>query len=314
MNPAFSVILFTTASGAGYGLLALTGLQIWRGTMPQSPLLGLLLLGIGLGLVSVGLLSSTFHLGHPERAWRAFSQWRSSWLSREGILAVATYCPALIVAWIWLVSGSLVVDGPWAGLGLTILALVTVYATAMIYRSLATIRQWCNPWTVPCYLVFSVMTGAIVMNAVMSVTGYQSGQLAWLASLFCLVGYTVKAAYWRYIDTTRLASTPATATGLDSIGDVKLFESPHSSDNYLLKEMGFSLGRKHSGKLRRIAKVFGFLVPFGFCVLTLDGAWYAGIASILALISVGVGIVAERWLFFAEAQHVVTLYYGADQV
>jgi sulfite dehydrogenase (quinone) subunit SoeC len=314
MNPAFSVIFFTTASGAGYGLLALTGLLVWRGSMPESPLLGVILLGAGLGLVSLGLLASTFHLGHPERAWRAFSQWRSSWLSREGVMAVLTYGPALLVGWMWLVSENLVSDAKWAGLALTIMALGTVYATAMIYRSLATIRQWSNPWTVPCYLVFAVMTGAIAMNAVMFVMGHPNGQLTWLSCLTCLVGYSVKSAYWRYIDTTRFSSTPASATGLESIGEVKLFESPHSSENYLLKEMGFSVGRKHATKLRRIALIFGFVVPFGLCAVSLGGGAIAVMASVLAVISVAFGIFAERWLFFAEAQHVVTLYYGAEQV
>ncbi|MBT7147996.1 MAG: dimethyl sulfoxide reductase anchor subunit [Rhodospirillales bacterium] len=273
-----------------------------------------MLLGTGLALVSAGLLSSTFHLGHPERAWRAFSQWRSSWLSREGVLAVVTYGPALCVGWIWFTSGALATDGRWAGLALTILALITVFATAMIYRSLATIRQWSNHWTVPCYLIFAVMTGAVVMNAVLWVSGYPNGELIKIAALSCLVGYSVKLAYWRYIDTTRFASTPATATGLDSIGEAKLFERPHSADNYLLKEMGFSVGRRHATKLRRITKLFGFLVPFGLTVLTMGGGPIAVLASILAVISVGFGIFAERWLFFAEAQHVVTLYYGADQV
>src|SRR5436190_21342228 len=96
MNPAYSVILFTTASGAGYGLLALLGLVGFNHGPASSFIFGLVALVIALGLITVGLLSSTFHLGHPERAWRAFSQWRSSWLSREGVAAVLTYVPAVL--------------------------------------------------------------------------------------------------------------------------------------------------------------------------------------------------------------------------
>src|SRR6476620_9216130 len=103
MHPAYSVILFTTASGAGYGLLALLGLIGFNHGPASSLWFGLVALIIALGLVSLGLLSSTFHLGRPERAWRAFSQWRSSWLSREGIAAVIAYVPALVLwgAWIF---------------------------------------------------------------------------------------------------------------------------------------------------------------------------------------------------------------------
>src|SRR5215207_728533 len=102
MHPAYSVILFTTASGAGYGLLALLGLVGFSHGVVSNFWFGLVSLFIGLGLVTIGLLSSTLHLGHPERAWRAFSQWRSSWLSREGVAAVATYVPAVLFGAVWL--------------------------------------------------------------------------------------------------------------------------------------------------------------------------------------------------------------------
>src|SRR5690606_17573834 len=99
MHPALSVIFFTTLSGAGYGLLAWSGLNLalatLRGGLPLAPE-GVQLAGVvlGLGLSTVGLLCSLAHLGKPARAWRAFSQWRTSWLSREGVLAVATPLPA----------------------------------------------------------------------------------------------------------------------------------------------------------------------------------------------------------------------------
>jgi len=93
MNPAYSVIFFTTASGAGYGLLALLGLIGALTGAPLPPLFALVAIVFALALITAGLLSSTFHLGHPERAWRALSQWRTSWLSREGIAAILTYPP-----------------------------------------------------------------------------------------------------------------------------------------------------------------------------------------------------------------------------
>src|SRR5216110_3893693 len=102
MNPAYSVILFTTASGAGYGLLALLGLVGFNHGPASSLWFGATALVIALGLITLGLLSSTFHLGRPERAWRAFSQWRSSWLSREGFLSVLTYPAALAMASGWI--------------------------------------------------------------------------------------------------------------------------------------------------------------------------------------------------------------------
>src|SRR5215467_14251240 len=105
MHPAFSVIIFTTMSGAGYGLLAWLGAWAIVGGLPANRGLAAVLLVLSLGAITIGLLSSTVHLGHPERAWRAFSQWRSSWLSREGVASVVTYAPTLLLAFGWVVLG-----------------------------------------------------------------------------------------------------------------------------------------------------------------------------------------------------------------
>src|SRR5262245_54474632 len=101
MHPAYSVILFTTACGAGYGLLIGLAMAVVLNAVPRDPFLGFVGLGMALALITGGLLSSTFHLGRPERAWRSFSQWRSSWLSREGIAALMTYGPAALLGLGW---------------------------------------------------------------------------------------------------------------------------------------------------------------------------------------------------------------------
>jgi len=311
MNPALSVIIFTTASGAGYGLLALTGLLVWNGMMPMDRSLGVVVFGLGLGLVTMGLLSSTYHLGHPERAWRAFSQWRSSWLSREGVAAVVTYVPACVLAWFWIFDGEMGDVGAWYGLALSILSLLTVFCTAMIYRSLTTVPEWDNPLTVSCYLTFGIMTGALLLNAVLFLFGGSASMITVFASVFCAAGLLVKLSYWYLIDRQKPRSSIETATGLSGLGSVRPFESPHSADNYLMKEMGFTVARKHSVKLRRISLVFGFLSPL---VLSLLGLWnpagIGAIAAVFAVFTAAGGILVERWLFFAEAKHVVTLYYG----
>src|SRR5215467_6570719 len=105
MRPASSVIFFTVASGAGYGLLLLLGIGGALGWLPPDRWFGAAALGLALAAVTVGLVSSTFHLGHPERAWRAVSQWRSSWLSREGLLGLFTNLPALGFAAAWWFGG-----------------------------------------------------------------------------------------------------------------------------------------------------------------------------------------------------------------
>src|SRR5919201_675935 len=130
MHPAYSVIVFTTASGAGYGLLIWLAIAACGKLLPRDPLLGFCGLGLALTLITIGLLTSTFHLGRPERAWRALSQWRSSWLSREGIASIVTFMPALIFGALWLGF----IDAPqWlglAGLATALMCAVTVFCTA----------------------------------------------------------------------------------------------------------------------------------------------------------------------------------------
>jgi DMSO reductase anchor subunit len=96
---------------------------------------------------------------------------------------------------------------------------------------------------------------------------------------------------------------------------VRMLEPPHTEENYLLKEMGFRIARKHQARLRRVARLTGFAAPFLLSLLALViGGHIGGIAAGIALVSAALGLVVERWLFFAEAKHTVTLYYGADAV
>ncbi len=171
MHPAFSVVFFTTATGAGYGLLALLGVSVALGAIAPDRWLGFAGLAVALGLITAGLLSSTAHLGHPERAWRALSQWRSSWLSREGVMATLTYLPAAIFGIGWVVLGETGGVVPAAGVLAAVGALVTVFTTGMIYASLKPIAQWHSRFTAPGYLIFAMMTGAVLFNALLRLFG-----------------------------------------------------------------------------------------------------------------------------------------------
>lgn len=310
MHPAFSVILFTTTSGAGYGLLALLGLGALLDSFPAHRGLGAVGLGLALALITTGLLSSTFHLGHPERAWRAFSQWRSSWLSREGVAAVATYVPALALAAFWVLGGS-----PSGALGLlsALGAAATVYCTGQIYASLKPIRRWHHPLTVPVYLAMALATGGILALLVVWSFGLDGGWLTLLTLIALPVAWGLKLRWWQQTDAAPAGSTAGTATGLGRFGEVRLLERPHSGSSYLMDEMVFKVARRHAARLRRIALGLGL----GLAWLLVLAGWLAApgaaaaLLGLLATLSAGAGVVVERWLFFAEAQHSVSLYYGA---
>lgn len=323
MHPAKSVIYFTTATGAGYGLFFWLAVLSFHGDFPADNVAGFhlmpfVMLAVAFGLIVTGLISSTGHLGHPERAWRALSQWRSSWLSREGVMAILSFIPMGIFGIYWVFFGQNTGVPGIVGLVGAGMAMITVFTTSMIYACLKTIPAWHNIWTKIGYLVMSLMSGAVLAMALTSAFGLTdvAYHLFSPVSILLGVGLIVKLIYWRHIHSDKAVSTAETATGLGVFGKVSLAASPHSADNYLLKEMGFKIARKHAIKLRWIAAILCFILPFltiGVAMHYLEDMVKLA-ALLLAAASCLLGLVFERWLFFAEAKHVVTLYYGATKV
>ena len=311
MHPAYSVILFTTASGAGYGLLVWISLASALRGAPTGWAFGLVGLGLALLLITGGLLSSTAHLGRPERAWRAFSQWRSSWLSREGVLAAATYIPAGIlgIAWVFFEQTQGIVI--FAAILAAILALATVYSTGMIYASLPTIKAWYQPLTAPVYMTLAIASGGLIFVFVLSLFRAVPTWAVVLPLLALAAAFFIKRSYWQAIENEPPALTAGDATGLGHLGSVRQLEPPHTQENYVMREMGFTVARKHAEKLRRLSSYLMFILP-AVCVLllTFASSTTAPFFALVAVVSMGFGVVFERWLFFAEAKHVVTLYYG----
>jgi DMSO reductase anchor subunit len=328
MHPAFSVIFFSTLSGLGYGLLFWSSLYLAGSAQTalagRTPAIFLVALLLAFLLVSIGLLSSLGHLGKPARAWRAFSQWRTSWLSREGVAAVATYVPFVVLIatlsspwWPAPLDGEAFAPGnalPWFALfslaGGVAGALATVWCTAMIYASLKPVPAWRQPLVLPVYLVFSLQGGLLLLAFLLVLGGVRIGALIPVLSVLGAAAlFAMKVAYWRAIDRGESPSTRASALGLPADRIATVFERPHTEANYLTKEMGFVVARRHAQKLRRIALVLFALLPTLACVFAaLQPGWALPLLAVAVLATV-LGTVVERWLFFAEAKHLVTLYY-----
>ena len=305
MHPAISVIFFTVMSGAGLGTIFLLGLG-WA--MPSGPLAAFLISLLAGGLTVAGLLSSTFHLGHPERAWRALSQWRSSWLSREGVLAIATMVLFGIYALVWMVTGERLV---WLGWAVALLAAITVFATAMIYGQLKTVPNWHSVWTPACYLAFALATGMLLVAGIGTVDILLGIPVALWAAAVLIIAWVAKLVWWNRADRIGFSATGSdtgTATGLGGLGKVRLLERPHSGENYLTREMVHQIGRKHAKKLRIIALFLGMAFPLTLTFVAVS-AGQPAILFLVAFVCMMAGLFAERWLFFAEAKHSVSLYY-----
>ena len=288
MHPSPSVIIFTALSGLGFGLLAFLGLK-----MPDvTGVLAFIFFVIGFGLAVGGLISSTFHLGRPERSIKAFKQWRSSWLSREAIAAVFTLSVMAVYA-----IGRIFFDYDIRILGVAgaIMSIVTVFTTSMIYAQLKSIPRWNTKLTPAYFLSLSLAGGALL-----------AGQIKFCLLLLLISGI-IQLLVWIKGDRALALSgtTIESGTGLGTIGRVRAFEPPHTGTNYLLKEFVHIVGRKHSAKLRIMALILMIGTPI--LLLSLSFSYFLAALSVISHIA---GLFISRWLFFAEAEHVVGLYYG----
>lgn len=288
MQPAPSVIIFSTLSGAGFGLLFFLG--IGMPTVTGGIAFGFYVIAYVLAVG--GLLASVFHLGNKKNAIKSFSQWRTSWLSREGWFAVSALLVMALYAFLQVFFATTVSALGFLGAALS---LGVVFSTGMIYAQLKTIPRWNQPATPAFFVTASLAGGALL------------GNNPTLAMILLVVLGAVVAFHWWKGDMrfAEAGSTIGTATQLK--GKVSLWEKPHTGENYLTHEMVYRVARKHAVKLRVIALALMTVVPV--LLILLFGAHHLPV--LVAVVSHLVGLFAQRWLFFAEAEHVVGLYYGA---
>ncbi len=323
MKPAFSVLFFTVLSGAGLGALALLAL-VDLGTaatglaMRASP--GAMAYAAGLALVMVvaGLCSSTLHLANPKNAWRAWSRWRTSWLSREAVVSLA-FIPlaAAYVACLW-----------WnvaAPLRLLVAAVVlllawgTLYCTAMIYASLKPIRQWHTRRVPLAFALCGHASGALLVVAVMRANGFPATQWALLTIVLLVAGAVSKLDYWRYLRSAAGATTMEQAIGVahgvrppvmpgaaPSIMAARLFDAGHSGGTFLTREFLVRTAARQRTIALAIVWIFAFAIPLLWLAVGL-ARWQGALLAVSACL---LGMLAERWLFFADARHTVRLYHG----
>ncbi|HKE38582.1 MAG TPA: DmsC/YnfH family molybdoenzyme membrane anchor subunit [Casimicrobiaceae bacterium] len=312
MKPSLSIVFFTVSSGAGLGLLALVALvdlcpvellpadAVARGV------------AIGLALVIAGLASSTLHLARPSNAWRAFSRFRTSWLSREAVFA-ATLLIVALGYWGAIASGAEGFLRVTLAIGVTVLSWIVVLCTAMIYASLKAIRQWHTRWTPVNYVLLAHWSGSLLLLGLARMYAAASAQFVWLAISLGLAALIAKLGYWRATDSDQGALTLERAIGVRegvrppgvTIAQARLLDVGHSHRTFLTDEFGFALARRHATAWRVVAIALAFGVP-AIWLLALDDIGPVLLPAAFCIM----GLLAERWLFFAEARHTVRLYHG----
>ena len=289
MHPAPSIILFTVLSGFGFGLISILGLLQFLNAISVFDLIIFSVLGFVFS--TVGLMSSFFHLANKKNALKSLSQWQTSWLSREAIASI--FCLLLVLGNIgWGFSQNMYIKE--VGLALFFLSLFTIFTTSMIYAQLKTVPSWNNILT-PAIFIFAGLTGGSIL-----LTDYA-------CLVILLVFGTLQILFWYITDRgfEQKETSVGTALGFGANEEIRSFDVAHTNRNYLLNEMVYKVGRKHSIKIRYISFFMAFVFPMSL-ILIFPGEFNA---SILAIFFHLVGIYFSRWLFFAEAKHSVSFYY-----
>jgi len=306
LHPAFSVILFTTLAGAAQGLVVALAVAGLSGTGLARPLV---LSGLGVAFVMLlgGLAASAFHLGRPERAWRAVLMWRTSWLSREVIVLpafIATVALWLLAEWM---GATRIAICALMVIALALCALLWL-CTAMVYACLKFIQEWAHPLTLVNYVLLGLASGLLLTAALATVCGDQGFALAagqWGLGVTVLGAMTRIASLVRN-SAIRHASTLETATGIRG-GNLRQISMGMSAGAFNTREFFHGKPLWLVRRVKHAFLVLAFIVPAILLVLALHTG--ASIWFLLAPVVQFIGLIAERWFFFAQAKHPQNLYY-----
>jgi len=322
VHPAFSVIFLTTLIGVGQGFfLALYTGQVYTLAQLLPPQDSQAFYGIGSFVAMIfllgGLLASFFHLGHPERAWRAASQWRTSWLSREVIVLplfmalVAVYGLFHYVGWthpMFTIADTLPVDFTLIiGKLASIMAFALFICTAMIYAGVRFVQQWHHWLTVANYVLLGLASGFMLAAAFSAYTGVDLvGFFGTWAVVFTLAAFITR--FSSLLRNRRLRQK----IDLQSAIGVKHRDTQQKAQGF----MGGSFNTReffhHRGPatLKIVRGLFLLLVfPLPVLLIGLSYLIQSDSLPILAFVTQYLGLLTERWYFFAEARHPQNLYY-----
>jgi sulfite dehydrogenase (quinone) subunit SoeC len=305
MNPAWSVVLFTTLAGAAQGLVVTLALaELAAVPMSTGFLTDALALAVVLLLAALG--ASTFHLGRPARGWRAVAMWRTSWLSREVIVL-----PAFIaVCALWWLALRVGWDRSWLPLAALVLAAALWLCTAMIYACVRFIQEWAQPLTLVNFTLIGLSSGLVLACALAAWQQQHALLLAAapVALILTLAAGATRIAALRHNGALRPKSSLQSATG---IGTPQLKQMAMGMTGGTFNTREFFHGRTPA-LLRQVKGAFlllGFVLPALLLAwgLAAESSWPWWLAPALQL----PGLIAERWFFLAQANHPQNLYYQA---
>jgi DMSO reductase anchor subunit len=307
MRPQFSIIFFTTLAGMAQGLLFFLALSNLFSQATPNAFLTDLALPVAFSLLALGLLASFFHLGHPERAWRAAMMWRTSWLSRE-VIALPLLMAMTAIAYYY-ASNNQVPQWVWLGLLLTTVALWV--CTAKIYQCIRFIQEWSHASTLTNFILLGLSSGFILFEFLVTLWDGKDAFLIdiplSIASFFLLfLAFNLKLWIWRRNRGLKPKSNLATATGIKN-KHIRQTSMGLMGGSFNTREFFHHQTQRAIANIRKIILLLTYVIPMILMAYEITSPNALAIA--LALLSNYLGLLAERWMFFAEANHPQNLYY-----
>ena len=307
MRPQFSIIFFTTLAGMAQGLLFFLALSNLYSQTTPNPFLTNLALPIALVLLGLGLVASFFHLGHPERAWRAAMMWRTSWLSRE-VIAL----PALMLVTAAIYFYACVSEVPqWLWVALLFTTLALWVCTAKIYQCIRFIQEWSHPSTLTNFILLGLTSGLILLELLIALWGDTTAQiidapLSIVAFLLLFLSFNLKLWIWRRNRDLKPKSNLSTATGIKG-SNIRQTSMGLMGGSFNTREFFHHQTDRVIANLRKIILLCAYVIPMILMAYTITTP--SALMITLALLMNYLGLLAERWMFFAEANHPQNLYY-----
>ncbi|OYY21464.1 MAG: hypothetical protein B7Y05_05620 [Polynucleobacter sp. 24-46-87] len=307
MRPQFSIIFFTTLVGMAQGLLFFIALSNLYSKATPNAFLTNLVLPVAFLLLCLSLLASFFHLGHPERAWRAAMMWRTSWLSRE-VIAL----PALMAVTVVIYSYALIGEVPqWLWLALISATLILWICTAKIYQCIRFIQEWSHPSTLTNFILLGLGSGLVLLELLITLWGDSALQiidapLSMVAFLLLFLAFNLKLWIWRRNRSLKPKSNLATATGIKG-NNIRQTSMGLMGGSFNTREFFHHQTDRMIANIRKIILLCAYVLPMILMAYAIASPSMTIIA--LALLINYLGLLAERWMFFAEANHPQNLYY-----
>jgi DMSO reductase anchor subunit len=307
MRPQFSIIFFTTLAGMAQGLLFFVALLNIEEPVLSAPFLSMLALPVSFILLSLGLVASFFHLGHPERAWRAAMMWRTSWLSRE-VIALPLVMALTAITFFFVISG-MVPAWMWAALLISIFALWI--CTAKIYQCIRFIQEWSHPSTLSNFILLGLTSGGLLLEFLLMVWNGSNVPLgmSFISGanfILLFLALNLKLWIWRRNQKLKPKSNLASATGIKG-KNIRQTSMGFMGGSFNTREFFHHQTDRVIGNIRKIILLMAYVGPMILLAFAMNSPNIVQIA--VALLMHYIGLLAERWMFFAEANHPQNLYY-----